>query len=90
MEESRARSPSKLQQSLDGAEREDAQETGALTTELEQIIGILDGTLPKPLPPPEALLIKQYAAQLRESLKPLPPIPELPPNPPETEEPPPA
>ena len=89
MEESRGRSPSKMQRSLDGADPETAQDTGALPTELQEIIGILDGSLLKPLPPPEAL-IQQYAAQLRKSLKPLPPIPELFPDPPETEEPPPA
>jgi len=89
MEESRGRSPSKMQRSLDGADRQAAQDTGALPTELQEIIGILDGSLLKPLPPPEAL-IQQYAAQLRKSLKPLPPIPELSPDPPETEEPPPA
>ncbi len=89
MEASRGRSPSKMQRSLDGADRETAQDTGALPTELQEIIGILDGSLLKPLPPPEAL-IQQYAAQLRKSLKPLPPIPELFPDPPETEEPPPA
>jgi excisionase family DNA binding protein len=89
MEESRGRSPSKMQRSLDGPDRETAQDTGALPTELQEIIGILDGSPVKPLPPPEAL-IQQYAAQLRKSLKPLPPIPELSPDPPETEEPPPA
>jgi len=88
MEASRGRSPSKMQRSLDGADRETAQDTGALPTELQEIIGILDGTLLKP-PPPEAL-IQQYAAQFRKCLKPLPPIPELPPDSPETEEPPPA
>src|SRR5436305_12180725 len=69
MEESRRRSPSKMLRSLDGADRETARDTGALPTELQEIIGILDGTLLKP-PPPEALI-------LRKSLKPLPPIPEL-------------
>jgi len=88
MEASRGRSPSNMQRSIDGADRETAH-TGALPTELQEIIGILDGGLLKPLPPPEAL-IQQYAAQLRKSLKPLPPIPELSPDPPETEEPPPA
>jgi len=89
MEESRGRSPSKMQRSLDGADRQADQEAGALPPELQEIIGILDGSLLKPLPPPEAL-IQQYAAQFRKSLKPLPPIPELPPDPPETEEPSPA
>ena len=89
MEESRGRSPSKMQRSLDGADGQADQEARALPPELQEIIGILDGSLLKPLPPPEAL-IQQYAAQLRKSLKPLPPIPELSPDPPETEEPPPA
>jgi len=88
MEESRGRSLCKVRQSVDGrADHVAAQETEALTTELQQIIGLFDGTLLKPLPPSEALLIQQYAA--RKSLKPLPPFPELPPDPPESEEPPP-
>ena len=87
MEESRGRSPSKMQRSLDRADRQADQEAGALPPELQEIIGILDGPLLEPLAPPEAL-IQQYAAHFRKSLKSLPRIPELPPDPPETEEPP--
>src|SRR5947207_12158536 len=75
MEASRGRSPSKMQRSLDGADRHAAQDTGALPTELQEIIGILDGTLLEPAA--TEALIQQYAAEFRKSLKSLPPIPEL-------------
>ena len=69
MEESRGRSPSKMQRSLDGADRQADQEAGALPPELQEIIGILDGTLLEPLPPPE---IPASTPPL-----PLPPLPLL-------------
>ena len=67
MEASRGRSPSKMQRSLDGADREAGQETGALTTELQQIIGILDGIPTVGMTPGEVVRMVQDGSAMKVS-----------------------